>query len=69
MEPGFRSNAESWRYVTGPCSEGQQGGGQGATIKQTGRLARDGRVYLQAGAYGGTMAGSWGWGTMRMVAV
>ncbi|MGA5266275.1 hypothetical protein [Streptomyces lydicamycinicus] len=62
----FGSSAEGWRYVQRPCGDSQYPYAQEA-IKETGRLLPDGRVYLQAGAYGGLTFGSWGWGTQRSV--
>ncbi|MFE4016493.1 hypothetical protein ACFXPZ_03465 [Streptomyces sp. NPDC059101] len=59
----FGSSAESWRYEEGTCSPDWKK----VTLKETGPLRRDGRVYLQAGAYGGLLLGSWGWGTQRSV--
>lgn len=59
----FGSSAESWRYLQGLCGQ------QDARVKETGPLASDGRVYLQAGAYGDWLADSWGWGTQRSVRV
>jgi hypothetical protein len=64
----FGSSAESWRYVTRPCNDSQQFSQYSQeTIKETGPLYPDGRVYIQAGAYGGQSFGSWGWGTQRSV--
>ncbi|MEW2290992.1 hypothetical protein [Streptomyces sp. NPDC047841] len=61
----FGSSAESWRYVTRPCKDTYPYSQE--TIKETGPLLPDGRVYIQAGAYGGHSFGSWGWGTQRSV--
>ena len=58
----FGSSAESWRYLEGPCGERQT-----TRIEESGPLRSDGRVYLQAGAYGGQLAGSWGWGEQKSV--
>lgn len=60
----FGSSAESWRYVEGACGDRQPTGGE---INESGPLRPDGRVYLQAGAYGGESFGSWGWGTQQSV--
>ncbi|MEU2994670.1 hypothetical protein [Streptomyces sp. SM13] len=59
----FGSSAESWRYLEGPC----EGDMRTERIEQSGPLGSDGRVYLQAGAYGGQLAGSWGWGEQKSV--
>ncbi|SHM99599.1 hypothetical protein SAMN05216268_11795 [Streptomyces yunnanensis] len=62
----FGSSAEGWRYVEGSCGDGTS---EIDGVDETGPLLRDGRVYLQAGAYGGTgnWGASWGWGTQRSV--
>lgn len=62
----FGSSAESWRYEEGACGDRQT---RYADINVSGPLRPDGRVYLQAGAYGGNGIGSWGWGTQRSVYV
>ncbi|MEV6422288.1 hypothetical protein [Streptomyces sp. NPDC051662] len=59
----FGSSAESWRYTRGPCTDRPTT----TAIRETGRLRPDGRVYVQAGAYGGEALGAWGWGTQRSV--
>ncbi|MFI9629305.1 hypothetical protein [Streptomyces sp. NPDC052042] len=59
----FGSSAESWRYVSGSCPEDEYKG----SFTRTGPLGSDGRVYVQAGAYGGRVFGSWGWGDQRSV--
>lgn len=61
----FGSSAESWRYVTRPCNDTHPYSQE--TITETGPLRPDGRVYIQAGAYGGDPFGTWGWGTQRSV--
>ncbi|MFE7002333.1 hypothetical protein ACFVBM_22615 [Streptomyces griseus] len=60
----FGSSAEKWRYAEGKCGDNAQ---RTDRISETGPLRPDGRVYLQAGAYGGEAFGSWGWGTARSV--
>ncbi|MFD8110227.1 hypothetical protein [Streptomyces microflavus] len=60
----FGSSAESWRYAEGPCGESAE---RTEKIERTGPLRPDGRVYLQAGAWGGKIDGAWGWGTQRSV--
>ncbi|MES9558756.1 MULTISPECIES: hypothetical protein [unclassified Streptomyces] len=62
----FGSSAESWRYIARPCDD-RFGSHSQETIEETGPLLPDGRVYIQAGAYGGETFGSWGWGTQRSV--
>lgn len=62
----FGSSAESWRYVTRSCNDTHHPYSQD-TINETGPLRPDGRVYIQAGAYGGETFGSWGLGTQRSV--
>ncbi|MFE6977187.1 hypothetical protein [Streptomyces sp. NPDC057682] len=59
----FGSSAENWRYLDGSC----EGDTRTERIEQSGPLGSDGRVYLQAGAYGGQLAGSWGWGEQKSV--
>ncbi len=61
----FGSSAESWRYTTRSCTNNYPAAQE--TITETGPLRRDGRVYIQAGAYGGEAFGSWGWGTQQSV--
>ncbi|QRX92119.1 hypothetical protein [Streptomyces noursei] len=63
----FGSSAESWRYVQRPCGESGMEQYNTEKITEAGPLRPDGRVYLQAGAYGGEGFGSWGWGTQRSV--
>ncbi len=60
----FGSSAESWRYEEGACGDRQT---RYDDINVTGPLRPDGRVYLQAGAFGGKDFGTWGWGTQRSV--
>ncbi|MFJ8770140.1 hypothetical protein [Streptomyces clavifer] len=60
----FGSSAESWRYEEGACGDRAW---RYEDINVSGPLRPDGRVYLQAGAYGGNGLGSWGWGTQRSV--
>ncbi|MEU4180933.1 hypothetical protein [Streptomyces sp. NPDC026589] len=56
----FGSSAESWRYAEGKCGDRTW---EYDEVNVSGPLRPNGRVYLQAGAYGGTGFGSWGWGT------
>ncbi|PZT73767.1 MULTISPECIES: hypothetical protein [unclassified Streptomyces] len=60
----FGSSAESWRYEEGACGDRRT---TYEDINVSGPLLPDGRVYLQAGAFGGNGFGSWGWGTKRSV--
>ncbi|MFE5097476.1 hypothetical protein ACFRCI_46220 [Streptomyces sp. NPDC056638] len=59
----FGSSAESWRYVSGSCPNYEHK----VSVTRTGPLGSDGRVYVQAGAYGGRGFGSWGWGDAKSV--
>lgn len=60
----FGSSAESWRYEEGTCGDRQT---SYADINVSGPLGSDGRVYLQAGAFGGNSFGTWGWGTQKSI--
>lgn len=62
----FGSSAESWRYEEGACGDREAFYDD---IDVSGPLRPDGRVYLQAGAFGGKDFGTWGWGTQRSVYV
>ncbi|MFE7046740.1 hypothetical protein ACFU9X_47590 [Streptomyces atratus] len=60
----FGSSDENWRYVSGSCHDYEHR----VSFTRTGPLGSDGRVYVQAGAYGGrSMFGSWGWGDQKSV--
>ncbi|MFI0165581.1 hypothetical protein [Streptomyces sp. NPDC017095] len=61
----FGSSIENWRYLSGPSSDSVPYAREKVTV--TGLLGEDGRVYLQAGAWGGTNFGSWGWGSPQSV--
>ncbi|QHC21409.1 hypothetical protein [Streptomyces sp. GS7] len=62
----YASSRESWKTIQAPCpTEG------GVRFRESGILSNsgDGKVHLRAGAWGGTIAGSWGWGDTTIVVV
>ncbi|MGW2595143.1 hypothetical protein ACWCXC_33415 [Streptomyces sp. NPDC001515] len=62
----YASSRESWKTIQAPCpTEG------GVHFKESGDLSvsGDGKVLLRAGAWGGTIVGSWGWGDTTTVVV
>ncbi|WP_144440789.1 hypothetical protein [Streptomyces roseifaciens] len=67
----FGSTSEPWKEVQRPCGTGSAGRTTESSYEVTGSgtLAADRRVHLRAGAWGGFVIGTWGWGTRTYVVV
>ncbi len=68
----YGGSGEPWKRVSAPCSKRQFGGTTGSNsveIAGGGVLSADRRVHIRVGAWGGALAGSWGWGDRTIVTV
>lgn len=67
----FGSSTESWHYIERVCGSGAAGRTTTsyATVTGAGKLGSDRRVHFEAGAWGGRLFGTWGWGDRKIVTV
>ncbi|MGW1374413.1 hypothetical protein ACWD6P_09055 [Streptomyces sp. NPDC002446] len=63
----YASSRESWKRIEEPCDHS----GRSVAFRGSGILSvsGDGKVHLRAGAWGGTVIGTWGWGDTTIVVV